>query len=207
LLTETEPTASDPSAGSVRVAAEVVQTTPVTVVPAVTAVVPVTAPVCATPATWIEQAVNAAFDVPELVAESVQIIFDAPAPPPLLVQEVTCMLTCAELVNDPNRPKTNPAMAMAAMRVMAISITVAKTGLIAFLFFLMFMGWSTASYADQTPENGTDAPLLIEKEPIAWAPIAAVPATARVQVTPAVVAPALIAPPPVTVPVTATPEF
>jgi len=44
--------------------------------------------------------------------------------------------TCAELVNDPNRPKTNPAMAMAAMRVMAMRMTVASTGEMAFLFFL-----------------------------------------------------------------------
>jgi len=41
--------------------------------------------------------------------------------------------TRAVLVNDPKRPKTNPAMAMAAMRVMAMRMTVAKTGLIAFL--------------------------------------------------------------------------
>jgi len=44
--------------------------------------------------------------------------------------------TCAELVNDPNRPNTNPAMAMAAMRVMAMRMTVASTGEMAFLFFL-----------------------------------------------------------------------
>jgi len=186
----------------------VVQITPLTVVPALTAVVPVTAPACATPATWMEQAVNAAFDVPELVAESVQIIFEAPAPPPLLVHELTRMLTCAELVNDPKRPNTNPAIAMAAMRVMAIRITVAKTGLIAFLFFLMFKLWSTPRvYAVQTPENGTEAPLLIENEPCASAPIAAVPAAPMVQVTPVVVAPALMAPPPATTPAAATPLF
>jgi hypothetical protein len=39
-------------------------------------------------------------------------------------------------VNDPNRPKTNPAMAMAAMRVMAMRMTVARTGEIAFLLLL-----------------------------------------------------------------------
>jgi hypothetical protein len=33
----------------------------------------------------------------------------------------------AELVNDPKRPNTNPAMAMAAMSVIAIGITVAMT--------------------------------------------------------------------------------
>ena len=36
-------------------------------------------------------------------------------------------------VNDPKRPNTNPAMAMAAMRVIAMSMTVAMTGEIAFL--------------------------------------------------------------------------
>ena len=34
----------------------------------------------------------------------------------------------AELVNDPNGPNTNPAMAMAAMSVIAMRITVARTG-------------------------------------------------------------------------------
>ena len=53
------------------------------------------------------------------------------------VQDVTCALTCAELVNDPKRPNTNPAMAMAAMSVIAIRITVASTGEIAFLFFVI----------------------------------------------------------------------
>ena len=52
------------------------------------------------------------------------------------MQVTTTALTCAELVNDPKRPNTNPAMAMAAMSVIAISITVARTGEIAFLLFL-----------------------------------------------------------------------
>jgi hypothetical protein len=42
----------------------------------------------------------------------------------------------AVLVNDPNRPNTKPATAMAAMRVMAMRMTVARTGEMAFLFFL-----------------------------------------------------------------------
>jgi hypothetical protein len=37
-------------------------------------------------------------------------------------------------VNDPKRPNTNPAMAMAAMSVIAMRITVARTGDMAFLF-------------------------------------------------------------------------
>ena len=43
--------------------------------------------------------------------------------------------TLAPDVNDPNRPNTNPAMAMAAMSVMAMRMTVAMTGEIAFLPF------------------------------------------------------------------------
>jgi len=45
--------------------------------------------------------------------------------------------TFAELVNEPNSPNTKPAMAMAAMRVMAIRMTVARTGEIAFLRLLV----------------------------------------------------------------------
>ncbi len=50
-----------------------------------------------------------------------------------VVQDTTLPVTRALLVNDPKRPKTNPAIAMAAMSVIAIKITVAKTGEIAFL--------------------------------------------------------------------------
>jgi hypothetical protein len=40
------------------------------------------------------------------------------------------------LVNVPIKPKTNPATAMAAKSVIAISMMVARTGETAFLFFL-----------------------------------------------------------------------
>jgi hypothetical protein len=50
------------------------------------------------------------------------------------LQVTTTADTCAELVNDPNRPNTNPAIAMAAMSVMAMRMTVASTGEMAFLF-------------------------------------------------------------------------
>jgi len=83
----------------------------------------------ATPPTWTEQPVTATFEVPVLVNTTMQVSV-------VPVQDVTCALTCAELVNDPNRPKTNPAMATAAMRVMAMRMTVASTGEMAFLFFL-----------------------------------------------------------------------
>jgi len=70
-----------------------------------------------------------AFEVPVLVRVTTQVF------PPTL--HTTCVAwTVAELVNDPNRPNTNPAMAMAAMRVMAMRMTVASTGEMAFLFFL-----------------------------------------------------------------------
>jgi hypothetical protein len=44
--------------------------------------------------------------------------------------------TKATLVNVPIKPKTNPAIAMAAKSVIAISMMVASTGETAFLFFL-----------------------------------------------------------------------
>ncbi len=67
------------------------------------------------------------FAVPPLNRESVQV----PCAPVPAEHVVTDAVTCAVLVNDPNRPNTNPAMAMAAMRVIAMRITVASTGDIA----------------------------------------------------------------------------
>jgi hypothetical protein len=52
-----------------------------------------------------------------------------------LPQVTLTAVTCAEFVNDPKRPKTKPATAMAAMRVIAMRMTVARTGEMAFLFF------------------------------------------------------------------------
>jgi len=68
-------------------------------------------------------------DVPVFRATTVPA-FAAPVPGAMFG---AVNVTLATDVNDPKRPKTNPAMAMAAMRVMAMSMTVAKTGLIAFL--------------------------------------------------------------------------
>lgn len=45
------------------------------------------------------------------------------------------IVSVAELVNVPKRPNTNPATAMAAMSVIAMRMTVASTGEMAFLFF------------------------------------------------------------------------
>jgi len=50
---------------------------------------------------------------------------------PFHEQFVTLACTLAVEVKVPNRPKTKPAMAIAAMRVMAMRMTVASTGLIA----------------------------------------------------------------------------
>jgi hypothetical protein len=74
------------------------------------------------------QPVTATFEVPVLVNTTVHILFNTR-------QDVTCAETVAELVNDPKRPNTNPATAMAAMRVIAMRMTVARTGEMAFLFF------------------------------------------------------------------------
>jgi hypothetical protein len=74
------------------------------------------------------QLVAAAFEVPVLVRRTIQTsVAD--------VHDVTCAVTVAELVNDPKRPNTNPATAMAAMSVIAMRMTVARTGEMAFLFF------------------------------------------------------------------------
>ena len=48
-------------------------------------------------------------------------------------KHVAVAVTCALDVNDPNRPNTNPAIAIAAMSVIAMRMTVAMTGEMAFL--------------------------------------------------------------------------
>jgi len=69
-------------------------------------------------------------------------------------------------VNEPKRPNTKPAMAMAAMRVIAIRMTVARTGEIAFLFrrLRIFNGLSF-SY-ENVPVNATCAPLEVTADPV-----------------------------------------
>jgi predicted nucleic acid-binding Zn ribbon protein len=86
------------------------------------------------PLIWTLPPVTATLEVPVLVNVTVHSLLcavDAAGP---ALHEVTCADTCAELVNDPNRPRPNPAMAMAAMRVIAMRMTVARTGEMAFLF-------------------------------------------------------------------------
>ena len=130
LLRENDPTASEPTVGATHPAVRV-QVTPTRLLPAVIVPPFVTAPVTEAPPLWMAQpaADVAALEVPVLVSVKMQSL-------PAMLQVETCALTCAELVNDPNRPKTNPAMAMAAISVIAIRITVARTGEIAFLRLL-----------------------------------------------------------------------
>ena len=90
--------------------------------------------VWAVPPIWTLPPTTATLEVPVFVRTTVHwllLAVDAAGP---ATHEVTWALTCAELVNDPNSPNTNPAMAMAAMRVMAMRMTVASTGEMAFLF-------------------------------------------------------------------------
>jgi len=161
LLIANEPTDSAPTVRAAPVATQ--QLTSWLLLAFIVVLVPFTVPVVATPLMLMEQALAATLLVPVFVSSTLQLS------PPVLSwwHNWTWAETCAELVNDPNRPNTNPAMAMAAMRVMAIRITVARTGEIAFLRLGLFiLKWLLPAY-DQTPENGTDAPLLIENEPTA----------------------------------------
>jgi len=124
-----EPTACEPTVCAVPLAT-MHATRVVPLAPTVR--VPLVVPVLDTPLIWRLHPVTATFDVPVFLNVTRQA-----GPLALLVwaQRLTDAETWAELVNDPKRPKTNPAMATAAMRVIAIRITVASTGEIAFLFF------------------------------------------------------------------------
>jgi hypothetical protein len=143
LLIVNEPPAADPRVGP----AAVTHVSPVLGVPAMTvdhALVPV--PVVATPATESVQEVGVALAVPVFCSVTVHVL--------VATEHVTSVaLTCAELVNDPKRPKTNPATAMAAMSVIAMRITVARTGEIAFFFFCMSFSKFILLYS-QVPVSG-----------------------------------------------------
>jgi len=111
------------------------------------------------------------FEVPVLESERMHVF-------PVWEQLTTAALTLAELVNVPNRPNTNPAMAMAAMRVMAMRITVASTGLIAFLDLLEI--FIAVTPYETVPVYGTDAELLRRMLPTICAPLAGIPVSAGV---------------------------
>jgi len=75
------------------------------------------------------------------------------------------------LVKVPKRPNTKPATAMAAMRVIAISMTVARTGEIAFLRLgLLILIYSTCLYAAEIAEKASGEPLATTREPETAAP-------------------------------------
>jgi hypothetical protein len=68
--------------------------------------------------------------VPELVSVRVHRLL-------VFVQLTEVMETCAVEVKEPKRPKTKPAMATAAISVIAMRMTVASTGDTALLCFLL----------------------------------------------------------------------
>jgi len=99
------------------------------------------------------------FEVPVLIMERSQISWTANE------QLVTLAVTVAVFVNVPNRPKTKPAIAIAAMRVMAIRITVANTGEIAFLlqvrveiFMICRSLWEGSAEGDTAAVGGSYRP-------------------------------------------------
>jgi hypothetical protein len=67
----------------------------------------------------MEQAVTRVLELP--VLETARVQAGTVAEP---IQLVTLALTCGVLVNDPKRPKTKPATAMAAMSMIAMRMTV-----------------------------------------------------------------------------------
>ena len=136
LLIENEPTASEPTVCALLAAVtpHVAETLPLA---GTFRGAPVSVDAAAVPPTCMLQPVAATFEVPVFLKVTMHTLLPECEPVVPAVQDCTCALTCAELVNDPNRPNTNPAMAMAAMSVIAIRITVASTGLIAFLFFVI----------------------------------------------------------------------
>jgi len=134
LVRLTEPTASEPIAGSAWLALDVQVRAAVPPAGMLAIPAPVGVEATAAPPTLIEQPLAAVLEVPLLVSVITHLTVLGAAPDRVHCE--TCAETCAELVNDPNRPKTNPAMAIAAMRVIAMRMTVASTGDMAFLFFL-----------------------------------------------------------------------
>jgi len=78
----------------------------------------------------------AVFPLPVLVHDRVHAVLPAGA---TSVQVAAPSDTWAVFVNVPKRPNTNPAMATAAMSVIAMRITVARTGEMAFLFAVVCM--------------------------------------------------------------------
>ena len=129
MLRKIEPTASAFCAEGSGTLSFVLQRTPLSDAPAVTIRLPVPAvgvAGCVAPFAEMEHAVMVVVAVPLLVRSRVHTRGAVPSSLP--VQVTTWALTWAVLVNDPNRPNTNPIRATAAMSVIAIRITVARIG-------------------------------------------------------------------------------
>ena len=127
VMTNCEPV--EAPAGRVYVIPHVVPAVTAYAVPDTVQVAEVTAsPLVVLPPKVIEALSTLVFAVPVLLRVTTQF--------PDVTVHVAVAVTCAVDVNDPNRPNTKPAMAMAAMRVMAMSMTVAMTGEMAFLPWL-----------------------------------------------------------------------
>jgi len=180
-----EPTVSEPPPDSAALGVQVM--TPV--VPALNGVPPdtfATVPVALPPPALMVHAVGVVLAVPVLV----QYIVQTGVVPS--VQVVDVVVTVAVFVNDPNRPKTNPAIAIAAISVMAIRMTVARTGEIAFLLPAWCVSCIFRRLYGSVPDRSTLPPLDSDAVPVNAEP--EVPATVHpvVKVTSTVPAPAPI---------------
>jgi len=101
------------------------------------------------------------FDVPLLIMLSVHT---SPVPA-VQTQLVTLADTWAVFVNDPKRPKTKPAMAIAAIKVIAIRMTVARTGEIAFLLPAGCVSFIVVAYGN-VPVKDAEPPFDKDAEPV-----------------------------------------
>jgi hypothetical protein len=179
-----DPTYDSPDVGA---AALVIVHVSAVVLPAVI-VVAGQVPALVAPPNVIVDPVGVVLAVPLLMSENVHTVGAA------VVQATTAALTRAVLVNVPKRPNTKPATAIAAISVIAMRITVARTGEIAFLLRLGIIKLCFTLLYGNTPLNAADPPLESESDPTYASPD--VPAT---QVPSAVMATGTGAAPAVTV--------
>jgi len=151
-----DPTYDSPDVGA---AALVIVHVTVVVLPAVSVVPPQAFPALVTPPNTIVDPVGVVLAVPLLMSE---IVHTESA---TVVQVTTAALTLAVLVNEPKRPKTKPATAMAAISVIAMRITVARTGEIAFLLRVGILKLCVTLLYGNIPLNAADPPLESESDP------------------------------------------
>jgi len=94
-----------------------------------------------------------------------------PAPPPAGAgMSTTDAPIVADFVNVPKRPNTKPAMAMAAINVIAMRMTVASTGEIALRLTRWDLICNVLTYW-KVPLMGTLAPLLVTAVPVKDEPV------------------------------------